>query len=318
MLTRQRAKKQAAERAALSANSWVHPMRPLRLTIVGESYVTTGLPDRSVRLGWRSPAVFGMMARTAFANPEPASMFEQQIEIPTKDGQTITFICHPERDGPHPVIIFYMDAPAIREELRDMARRLATSGYYVLLPNLYYRSGAMELGPLPADPDAPERKRMAELMQSLSIDKIMDDTAALLAFIDKQAAAKPGAMGCVGYCMSGQFAINAAARFPERFAAAASIYGTYLMTDRADSPHLAAHKAKAELYFACAEFDRWAPMEMIEPLTQAVAGAPAGAEVEFYPGVHHGFAFPKRPAYDKASAERHWERLLALFRRRLR
>ena len=87
-------------------------------------------------------------------------MIDQQIAIPTKDGHTATFISHPERGGPFPVILFYMDAPAIREELRDMARRLATSGYYVMLPNLYYRSGVMELGPLPADPNAPERKRM--------------------------------------------------------------------------------------------------------------------------------------------------------------
>ena len=90
-------------------------------------------------------------------------MIDQQIDIPTKDGQTTTFITHPERGGPFPVIIFYMDAPAIREELRDMARRLATSGYYVMLPNMYYRSGVMELGPIPPDPEAPERKRMFEL-----------------------------------------------------------------------------------------------------------------------------------------------------------
>ena len=96
-------------------------------------------------------------------------MIEQQIAIPTKDGHTATFIVHPERGGPFPVILFYMDAPAIREELRDMARRLATSGYYVMLPNLYYRSGVMELGALPADPNAPERKRMFQLMASLNI-----------------------------------------------------------------------------------------------------------------------------------------------------
>ena len=75
-------------------------------------------------------------------------MIDQQIEIPTKDGHTTTFITHPERGGPFPVILFYMDAPAIREELRDMARRLGTSGYYVMLPNMYYRAGVMELGPI--------------------------------------------------------------------------------------------------------------------------------------------------------------------------
>src|SRR6202043_2927106 len=108
------------------------------------------------------------------------AMIDQQIDIPTKDGHTTTFITHPERGGPHPVIIFYMDAPAIREELRDMARRLGTSGYYVMLPNMYYRAGVMELGPLPPDPDAPERKRMFGYMNSIDIPMVMEDTRALL------------------------------------------------------------------------------------------------------------------------------------------
>ena len=103
-------------------------------------------------------------------------MIDQQIEIPTRDGHTTTFISHPERGGPFPVIIFYMDAPAIREELRDMARRLATSGYYVMLPNLYYRSGVMEIGPIPPDPEAPERKRMFGYMNSINIPLVMEDT----------------------------------------------------------------------------------------------------------------------------------------------
>lgn len=244
-------------------------------------------------------------------------MIEQQIDIPTADGAVTTFIVHPDRGGPHPVILFYMDAPAIREELRDMARRLATSGYYVVLPNLYYRSGVMELGPLPRDANDPARQRMMDLMASLTIPMIMRDTKALIDFVDADEAASKGPMGAVGYCMSGQFAINAAAHFPDRIAAAASIYGVRLVTDQGDSPHLAARKAKAELYFGCAEIDHWAPLEMVETLTQALAAAEVDAEVELYPKVEHGFAFPQRPAYDKAAAERHWQRLLALFRRRL-
>src|SRR5215468_12158225 len=140
-------------------------------------------------------------------------MIDQQIEIATKDGHTTTFITHPERGGPFPVILFYMDAPAIREELRDMARRLGTSGYYVMLPNLYYRSGVMELGPLPADPNSPERKHMFQLMASINIRMIMDDTCALLAYADGQAAARSSVVGALGYCMSGRYAINAATHF---------------------------------------------------------------------------------------------------------
>ena len=242
-------------------------------------------------------------------------MIDQQIDIPTRDGHTTTFISHPERGGPFPVIIFYMDAPAIREELRDMARRLATSGYYVMLPNMYYRSGVMELGPIPPDPEAPERKRMFEHMNSIDIPMVMEDTRALLAYADKQPAANAKIVGTVGYCMSGRYAVNAATHFPDRVKAAASIYGTKLATDQPDSPHLAASKTTAELYFGCAETDVYAPQEIIDQLTAAMKGAKA--EVEVYPGTHHGFAFPKRPVYHRDGAERHWERLLALYRRNL-
>ena len=241
-------------------------------------------------------------------------MIERQLDITTPHGATTTFIVHPERDGPHPAIFFFMDAPAIREELRDMARRLATSGYYVILPNLYYRAGVMEIGPL-GDPDV--RTRMMELMNGLTIEMVMSDTEALLAFVDQDPAAADGPMGAVGYCMSGQFAINAAANFPDLFGAAASMYGTYLVTDRDNSPHLMARQAKGELYFGCAETDRWAPMATVEALTRSLAEDGVDAEVELYPGVEHGFAFPQRAAYDKAAAERHWERLNALFARRL-
>ncbi|HVN00558.1 MAG TPA: dienelactone hydrolase family protein [Caulobacteraceae bacterium] len=241
-------------------------------------------------------------------------MLERQIDIPTADGATTTFIVHPERGGPHPPILFFMDAPAIREELRDMARRLASCGYYVALPNLYYRAGVMELGPLT---DETARERMFGLMNGLSIAMVMSDAGGLIDFIDADPAARPGAIGALGYCMSGQFAINAAASFPTRIAAAASMYGTFLVTDKGDSPHLMAKATKAELYFGCAEVDRWAPLEMVEALRTSLADQGDRIEVELYPKVEHGFAFPQRAAYNKEAAERHWERLVALYRRRL-
>ena len=245
-------------------------------------------------------------------------MIERQLDIATKDGATTTFIVHPEREGPHPVILFFMDAPAIREELRDMARRLATSGYYVMLPNLYYRAGVMELGTLSADPNDPARARMFELMGSISIPMIMSDADALLDFADRDPAASPGPAGAIGYCMSGPYAIAAAARVRDRVRAAASIHGVSLMTDQPDSPHLLARQTDAELYFGCAQIDRWFPEESIAPLRDDLAANGVKAEVELCPGVEHGFVFPQRRAYDKASAERHWERILALYRRRLR
>jgi carboxymethylenebutenolidase len=245
-------------------------------------------------------------------------MIEQTVDIATKHGAMTTFIVHPERDGAHPAVLFFMDAPAIREELRDMARRIAAAGYYVMLPNLYYRSGVMELRDLPPLPEAEARQRMFDLMGSLSIPLVMSDGDALLDFADRDPAASNAGVATLGYCMSGQYAINFAARYPERVAAAASIYGVQLVTDQADSPHLAAQKARGELYFACAEHDTYAPLEMVEALDQTVKAKNLNAEVELYPGVHHGFAFPQRGAvYDKTSAERHWERLFALWKRRL-
>lgn len=246
-------------------------------------------------------------------------MIERQLDIATRDGTCGVFIVHPERDGPHPVILFLMDAPAIREELRDMARRLASVGYYVMLPNLYYRAGVAELWPFPTEPEALERarERMFELMGSLSIPLVMSDCQAMLDFADADPAADAARVGAVGYCMSGPYAISTAAAFPDRVRAAASIHGVSLMTDAPDSPHLAARGRDASFYFACAQIDRWFPEEMIPKLAADLTAHGVDAEVETYPAVEHGFVFPLRPVYDRPSAERHWERLLALFRRRL-
>jgi carboxymethylenebutenolidase len=243
-------------------------------------------------------------------------MIERQVEVLTADGRMNTFVCHPERGGPHPVLIFLMDAPGIREELRDMA--LATVGYYVLLPNLYYRSGVEELGNYIGPEGKAAREQLFKLMDTLTIPSVMQDVDALVAFSDEDPAASNGPIGCLGYCMSGQYAISAAARYPGRIAAAASIYGVKLVTEAPNSPHLTASRARAELYVAWAEKDHYAPVEMLEPFEAAMREGCVKAEVELYRCIDHGFAFPQRPAYDKAAAERHWERLFNLFDRTLR
>src|SRR6202023_498279 len=130
---------------------------------------------------------------------------------------------------------------------------------------------------------------MFGFMNSINIPMVMEDTTALLAYADGQSAARKDIVGAVGYCMSGRYAINAATHFPGRVKAAASIYGTHLATDQPDSPHLAASKTKAELYFGCAETDIYAPMEIIEKVKQAMNDDSANAEVEVYPGTHPGF-----------------------------
>jgi carboxymethylenebutenolidase len=245
-------------------------------------------------------------------------MIEETFEITTPDGQMETFICRPERGGPFPVVFFLMDAYGIREELRDMTRRLATVGYYVLLPNLYYRAGRDTIyGPSVRETGSAEHQRMRAVRTRMTIPPVMDDIAAMLAFLDRQEAAQKGAVGCHGYCMSGPYALAAAARYPDRVAAAASLYGTWLVSDAEESPHLALGKVKGELYIACAEYDDLAPLPMVEKLQGLFKEAGVAGEIEIYPRVHHGFAFPESPIYDKAAAERHWERLFALYGRQL-
>ncbi len=245
-------------------------------------------------------------------------MIEETLDIATGDGAMETFICRPERDGPYPAVLFLMDAPGIREELRDMARRLATVGYHVLLPNLYYRAGRDTLfGPDVLEQGSAERERMRAVRTKMTIPPVMSDVAALLAFIDRQREVKAGPVGVHGYCMSGPYALAAAARYPGRIAAAASFYGTWLVSDAEESPHLSLGKSAGELYIACAEHDELAPLPMVEELRGLFVQSGAAGEIELYPGVHHGFAFPHRWCYDKPAAERHWERLFALYRRHL-
>jgi carboxymethylenebutenolidase len=237
-------------------------------------------------------------------------MIDLDIDIRTKDGVMNTFITHPEENGPHPVVIFLMDAPGKREELHDMAHRLGSAGYYVMLPNLYYRR-LREF-----DIELSSSEEMFEHMHSLSNAMVCEDVEALFQFAASDSAARDGKAGCVGYCMSGSFVFAAAAAFPDQIAASASFHGVRLFADAEDSPHLSAEKIRGEMYFGCAETDEYAPQKMIDDLDRHLAGTGINYRIEIYPGTEHGFVFPLRQGkYHKASAERHWERLLALYDR---
>ncbi len=247
-------------------------------------------------------------------------MIEQQICIPTGDGEMPTFVCYPERGAPYAAVFLLMDAPGVREELRDMVRRLASAGYCVLLPNLYYRAGNNPV----FDPasvltaGSEEHKRMRAIRTRMTIPPVMQDFAALIRFADSLDCTVAGAsIGTHGYCMSGPYALAAAAAFPERVAAAASIYGTWLVSDAEQSPHATLAQVRGEIYIACAEHDDLAPPEMVARLKALFEAAAPLGELEVHPAVHHGFAFPERWCYDKDAAERHWERLHALYRRML-
>lgn len=246
-------------------------------------------------------------------------MLETILDITTQDGAMETFICRPERGGPRPPVLMLMDAPGIREELYDMARRLATTGYCVLLPNLYYRAGRdTKFGPEVMVKESDTWRRMREIRTKLMIPPVADDVSAMIAFLDEHPdMARAGTVGVHGYCMSGPFALAAAARYPDRISAVASFYGTWIVSDAEESPHLNLARIKGEAYISCAEIDDLAPLPMVAELQELFDEAGTKGEIEIHPGVHHGFAFPERDIYDKPAAERHWERLIDLYQRNL-
>jgi carboxymethylenebutenolidase len=147
---------------------------------------------------------------------------------------------------------------------------------------------------------------------------VMQDTAALLSYVDSNPRAKAASVGAVGYCMSGAFVLAAAGTYPDRIKCAASIYGVNLVTESDDSPHLLAECVAGELYFACAEHDDYVPRSVIERLDAHLAGTAVDYRIDWYPGTRHGFAFVDRAdAYDQVSAERLWNQLFSLFERNL-
>lgn len=246
-------------------------------------------------------------------------MIERQIEVATADGAMDTFAVCPDEGGPFPVVFLLMDAPGVRQGLRDMCSRLASCGYMVLMPNLYYRTTRdFVLGPTRDHPDAEANlARMRAMIATISNAKVAADVGALLDAAAAMREAKPGKVGLVGYCMSGAFVTVAAARHPQRIACFASYYGTRLVTDAADSPHRLLGDIRAEGYFSFAETDHYVPLDQVAAFESHLAAAPFKWRSELCKGVDHGFAFADRATYDRAAAERHWERMLALFRRHL-
>ena len=243
-------------------------------------------------------------------------MHEHHVEVTTKHGKMPCFVACPDGAGPFPPIIFYMDAPGTREELRNMARRIARHGYFCILPDMYYRLGTVRFD-IPRRDDAMSAVIRA-LMNSVTIPYVNDDTAAMIAWFDAQDRAKPGPMGCVGHCMSGRYITSVAAAFPHRMAAAASLYGVGIVTDKDDSPHLSLNKIKGELYYAFAEHDQSVPANVVPDLTAALQKTDVKHTIETFPGTHHGFCFPERAVYDTQAAEATWAKIFAMWDRHLK
>jgi carboxymethylenebutenolidase len=242
-------------------------------------------------------------------------MIEREIVLPVPDGPMPCFVVHPDEGGPFPVVLFYMDALGIREELRDMARRLASAGYYVLLPNLFHRDGGPSFDPAPLAEGKLDPRMMA-LNDALTTDMSVRDTRAMLDF----AAADPAARfpaAAIGYCMGGRHAIAAASAYPDRIKALASMHGGRLMTEAANSPHRLIAKIAAEAYFAWSPDDPTAPLAHKAAIEEALAARGLPHRVELHPGALHGFTFPTRYCHHKRAAELVWSRLFALFARTL-
>ena len=242
-------------------------------------------------------------------------MNEQHLHVATADGEMESFVAHPDGPGPFPVVVLYMDAPGIREELRGFTRRIADRGYYCALPDLYYRRGRVRLDRTHMDQSGLEK--MFAHMRSLSNARVLADTGSLLAELSRQPAASDGPKGCIGYCMSGQFVMSVAGTYPDDFRATISCYGVGIVTDEPDTPHRLAPSVKGEMFFAFAEHDQWVPEESIETLRKTLGEHGAEAAIEIYPGTGHGFCFPERDAYVEQAAEEVWKRSFELFARQL-
>jgi carboxymethylenebutenolidase len=248
-------------------------------------------------------------------------MYEHEIRVRTGDGEMPAFVARPDGDGPFPVAVLYMDAVGWREQVRENARRFAAGGFYCVAPDLFYRLGegvTLDLERLGEEgADGPERRRMMELVTSLTPAMVEADTRALLDAVAEDPAAAAGAKGCVGYCMGARFALHAASAMADEFAAAAGIHPGPLVTDRPDSPHTEIAAVRGELYFAFAEIDRSVTAETVDRFRAEMERAGVAGTVERVPGVAHGFAMADLAVYDRDACERHFAQTLELWRRNL-
>jgi carboxymethylenebutenolidase len=256
-------------------------------------------------------------------------MRERIIEIATTDGRMEAFVTHPERRGPFPAVVVFMDVWGIREELYDIARRIATTGYYAVVPDLYYRLGRVRnayRGPdgkmlsLQALPKEDQDKVLAP-QASLSDTMVVADAGALIAHLAAAAEAgepvRPDVMGAIGYCMGGRYIMSVAAAYPDQIKASAGLHPTGLISERVDSPHKAAAQLRGELYFGFAEHDPYTPRPMIDELAALVRPFPVIYQYSIHKGAKHGYALPDRDVYDKQAANRDWEIIFDIYRRQI-
>jgi carboxymethylenebutenolidase len=198
--------------------------------------------------------------------------------------------------------------------MQEMAARLASAGYLVAVPNLYYRAGSYEPFDIATLFSVPgERKRMGDIIALAGQHGLDRDTGALLDTLADLPGRRGQRVGCVGYCMGGYWSFRTAGAHPDRIAAAASFHGGHLATDDPASAHRQADRIRARLYFGVADADPSCSPESQALLVTALSQAGVGYQLELYPGAGHGFTVPDNPSYDERAAERHWTRVTTLF-----
>jgi carboxymethylenebutenolidase len=240
-----------------------------------------------------------------------------KVEIETADGRCPSYVFRPSGTGPWPAVLVYMDGVGIRPAMLELGERLATYGYFVLLPDLFYRGGPYA----PMDPhvifsDPEKRKALVAKVASATPAMVMRDTRAFLDYLAAQPDVRPGGIGTTGYCLGGGLSLTAAGTYPEHVLAAASYHGGRLANDAPESPHLLAPRMRARVYVAGAIEDPSFPEEMKARLEDALREAGVDHTIETYPA-KHGWVLRDTPVYDAAASERHWQTLSALFAAKL-
>ncbi|MGA2778857.1 MAG: dienelactone hydrolase family protein [Steroidobacteraceae bacterium] len=271
---------------------------------------------RSLELSRRKFGAMALGAGIVAAMPKLADAAETKgadIEIKTPDGVADAYFVHPVK-GKHPGVLIWPDIFGLRPTFKDMATRLAESGYSVLVINPFYRTKKAPTSPDNPDfNDPPTRQALMALAGTLTPDTAVTDAKAFVAYLDSQPAVdKKRKLGTTGYCMGGPFVLRTAATFPNRIGAGATFHGGGLVTDKPDSPHLLIPQMKAHFLIAIAENDDQKQPEAKSVLRDAFAKAQLPAEIEVYAGTLHGWCPPDSRVYNHDQAEKAWSRLLAL------
>ncbi|MGQ4599434.1 dienelactone hydrolase family protein [Nocardia sp. R6R-6] len=242
------------------------------------------------------------------------------LQIPTADGQADAFAAFPDGGGRYPAVLMYPDAFGVRRVLREMAGELAGHGYYVLVPNVFYRHGPAPVMEIPEHISEEVRPavfgQLMPLIKAHTVECALRDADAYLEFLTSQPEVSAGPVGVMGYCMGAGLAMRTATAYPDKVAAVAGFHPSPLVTDAPDSPHRLFPKLTAQVHLGLAEGDITSDDDITQ-LNQALDGAGVGYSTEVYPGTTHGFTMSDTDAFDASALQRHWDRVLPLFARTL-